>query len=605
MNSQSNIENLYHRPLQSKRSGPFYNAFSYPTKIDPEAAAVFIVAHTQPGELVLDPFAGSGSAGVAVRLCDCPPPRMISLAKEAGVTPVWGPRRAVLYELSPLGALLARVMSNPPPPSDFAQAAHRLLSDAAKEFAWAYSAYGPDGEPGHIRYAIWSEVLETPCCGCHVTLWDVAVSLDPAVVEKVFECPKCRTQLETAACKRVVSASVDSVTGEAIVRRDRRLVRIYGESASGKWSRPPTAADLALVERIQKTPIDAYVPTEPIYWGDLHRSGYHTGISRFHHLYTERNLRALATLWSGIGQQDSALTDALQLLVLSYNASHSTLMTRVVPKKRQKDLVVTGAQSGVMYISGLPVEKNIFEGVRRKIETFSQAFALTRESRSRVTVINGTSTRLDLSDNTVDYVFTDPPFGDFIPYAEVNQVNEAWMGRLTDRKEEAIISPSQRKGVNDYAELIATVFSELARVLSPAGAATVVFHASKPAVWHALGEAFRHSGFSVDRTSVLDKTQVSFKQVVHQGGTRGDAIFLLRANQPDTIPSMKRTEPLRHVIDLLEMAANDNLAELDPRRLYSRYVSHCLQMSVPVEVTAPEFYSHLSERRSAQAAEIQ
>jgi hypothetical protein len=49
--------------------------------------------------------------------------------------------------------------------------------------------------------------------------------------------------------------------------------------------------------------------------------------------------------------------DALKLLILSYNATHSTLMTRIVVKRGQPDFVLTGAQSGVLYVSGLPVEK--------------------------------------------------------------------------------------------------------------------------------------------------------------------------------------------------------------------------------------------------------
>src|SRR5690606_5198425 len=102
--------------------------------------------------------------------------------------------------------------------------------------------------------------------------------------------------------------------------------------------------------------------------------------------------------------------------------------------------------------------------------------------------------------------------GDFIPYAEVNQVNEAWLGELTDRSEEAIISPAQGKGVDDYATLMSSVFSEVARALRPTGWVTVVFHASKPAVWHALGQAFADAGLKTVRTSVLDKVQVSFKQ---------------------------------------------------------------------------------------------
>jgi hypothetical protein len=71
-----------------------YNAFSYPTKISPEAIAVFIANHTEPGAAVLDTFAGSGTSGLATLLCDKPTPAMLELAKEMGVTPKWGARKA-------------------------------------------------------------------------------------------------------------------------------------------------------------------------------------------------------------------------------------------------------------------------------------------------------------------------------------------------------------------------------------------------------------------------------------------------------------------------------------------------------------------------------
>ena len=44
---------LYKRPLPSSRSGALYNAFSYPTKISPEAIALYIATHTAPGATVI------------------------------------------------------------------------------------------------------------------------------------------------------------------------------------------------------------------------------------------------------------------------------------------------------------------------------------------------------------------------------------------------------------------------------------------------------------------------------------------------------------------------------------------------------------------------
>ncbi|MBM4144193.1 MAG: site-specific DNA-methyltransferase [Lentisphaerae bacterium] len=56
---------LYERAMQATRGGPLFNASPYPTKISPEAIALFIAAHTVPGATVLDGFGGSGSTGLA------------------------------------------------------------------------------------------------------------------------------------------------------------------------------------------------------------------------------------------------------------------------------------------------------------------------------------------------------------------------------------------------------------------------------------------------------------------------------------------------------------------------------------------------------------
>lgn len=583
---------LYGRPVPSRRAGAIYNAFSYPTKIDAESVALFIAGHTKPGDTVLDVFGGSGSTGIAARLCDQPTERMARMAAEFGLEVEWGPRDAVVYELSPVGALLAEVMCDPPQPEAFRRAAAAVLDGAVEAAGWMYDATDPAGRPGQIRHTIWTEMLETTCCGTEVSLWDATVTLDPVVMAKTFRCPTCGRTVAVADCTRATADTLDPATGEAHTQRRRRPARVYGHTGTATWSRKPTAQDIAHLSRIQAQPLPDEAPSGRIVWGDLHRRGYHTGIERFHHLFTPRNLRAVAELWRRIGQQPEDLRPALKLLVLSYVATHSSLLTRVVSKKHQKDFVVTGAQSGVLYVSGLPVEKNVFRGVRRKVEGFAQAFAQTQGSRSTVRVVCGSSTDLDLGDRTVDYVFTDPPFGDFIPYAEVNQVNEAWLGQLTDRTDEAIVSPAQGKDVDEYARLMGEVFGEVARVVKPTAAVTVVFHASQPAIWQALGDAFRTHGLTVERTSVLDKTQVSFKQVVHAGGTRGDAVFLLRPSggAGDAHGPAAHMDP-DALIESLKAEAAGDAAELAPRRLYSRYVALCIAQGTPVRLSAREFYA--------------
>ena len=171
---------LYEQPFPSHRVGPIYNAFSYPTKIDAEAVALFIATHTRPGDSVLDVFGGAGTTGIAAVLCDQPTHRMKSMARDLNLEPEWGPRSAHIYELSNVGSLLASVMCDPPDPDEFRLAALDLLEDSKAEYGWMYAAKSPEGEWGVMRHAIWSEVVICGGCGHDTTLWDAIVSLSPA-----------------------------------------------------------------------------------------------------------------------------------------------------------------------------------------------------------------------------------------------------------------------------------------------------------------------------------------------------------------------------------------------------------------------------------------
>jgi hypothetical protein len=582
------LDALYANAFPATRTGPLYNAFSYPTKISPEAIALFIATHTHPGETVLDVFAGSGTTGIAAKLCAKPTPAMLALADELGITPAWGPRHAVLYDIGVLGSFISRVMCTPPDPERFAAAARSLVDAAEASDGWLYDTRDAAGAPATIRYTIWSDVLACPSCGTETSYWDAAFRENPLKLAEDYICPGCATLTSIAACERVTEQAVDPLLSRVTLRKKRVPVRVYGRTGRKTWQRPVTAFDRETADRAAAARIPASAPNVEVKWGDLYRSGYHTGISHLHHFYTPRNFLAVAVLWELTEQFDEDLRDALRLLVLSFNATHSTLMTRVVVKQNQKDFVLTGAQSGVLYVSGLPVEKNVFDGVRRKVNTFQAAFKLVHDSPSTVEVVNASSTNLHLTDRSVEYVFTDPPFGDFIPYAELNQLNELWLGDTTDRAKEIIMSPAAGKGADAYGELMADVFREAARVLTDDGLATVVFHSAKASVWQALTRAYTNAGLGVRTTSVLNKTQASFKQVVSTTTVKGDPLILLDKQSRNRHPSS-----IDEVIAAVLTEADGHPAddERTRERLFSRFITRCLLEEVDVTIGAAEFYA--------------
>jgi hypothetical protein len=587
--------NLYKLPMRSSRGGALFNAFPYPTKISPEAVGLFIATHTEPGETIFDGFAGSGTTGLGAVLAANPTPWMKQEAQRLDLPVRWGARRAVLYELGVLGSLVARTLCSPPDPDEFSHAAHEVLAAVEKEYDWLYEAVDPDGAGGKIRHIVWSDVLRCTLCAKPVTLWDACVSRNPANISRLFKCPHCGHGESLDGVQRETESVPDILLDVQRVRRRRRAVWLYGRTGNTTWSRKADKTDFRLHRRILSEPIPDSLPVVAIPWGDLHRSGYHAGMTHLHHFYTRRNLIAFGALWSETKRYSGPLKDALQFWLLSYNASHSTVMTRVVAKKGQNDLVVTSCQPGVLYISGLPVEKNVFAGVRRKLTTITRAFQLTFASESRVDVRNQSSLEVALPNESVDYVFTDPPFGGNIPYAEVNFINEAWLGQLTDQHDEVIISRHQRKTVDEYERLLHTAFEELSRILRTSGSATVVFHSSSPKVWNALGQAYRQAGFGVALTSILDKAQASFKQITAEGSVRGDPLILLTKQSQGPTNAPSEIWSLVEAI-LATGASTSEEVERSPQRIYSRIVSHYVGAGQEVPVDASSFYRQFALR---------
>lgn len=591
----STFEALYRGSLSASRGGHLYRAFPYPTKIAPEAIALFIAAHTQPGDMVLDGFAGSGTTGLAALLCGNPPVAVRTAAAQEGLQVAWGARNAVLYELGALGAFVAATLTNPPLPAHFRRAAEEVLDAVKAESGWMYAARDGSGREGTIRHMVWSERLRCPRCRSVASLWDGAVSRAPARIATQWTCPHCAYRAPTDTAERLVETAPDDLLGSSCQRRVRKPAWLYGQTGRHNWSRRANAADLALLEDIQRMALPGCVPMVEIPWGDLYRRGYHCGITHLHHLYTRRNLIVFATLWQHAGTFPETMRNALRFWLLSYNAAHATIMTRVVAKSKQNDLVVTSAQPGVLYVSGLPVEKNLLAGLRRKLTTITNAFATIHGREGRVEVRQQSSCDVDLPDHSVDYAFTDPPFGGNIPYAEVNFINETWLGRYTQRTDEAVVSPSQNKGVADYQRLITRSLAEMRRVLRPGGKATLAFHSSSTQVWRALQQAYMDAGFDVQSAGVLDKTQGSFKQIT-ANTVRGDALLLLRKRATGKTSPGVAANPWHVAEQLFQDASTLPAAEGSAQKLYSRLVNYFLVRHQQVPVSAASFYEWLAAR---------
>lgn len=585
-----NLEKLFSKPLPSTRGGSFYNTFPYPTKISPEAIAVYIASATNPDDTVLDAFAGSGSTGIAALLAEHPTEKMQETANALGVDPIWGKRNAILYEIGTYAAFATKTITNRLTAAEYARAVDDFIKKAEKLASGMYAAKSPDGRDGYIRYAIWTEVLICPECDAEIEYFKNGTSRNPATFYDKIECPHCHRTSLVEAMSFATEEHYDKLLKKTILRKKRRIAWVYGTSGKENWDRIATEDDIALVQKLEKEFSPSDDPRK-IEWGDLHRAGYHFGISHLHHFYTSRNYLVMSELWKLAECYPEREANALKLLLLSYNGAHCTLMTRIVAKHDSRDFVLTGAQSGVLYISKLPVEKNILLGLRRKAKPFQEAYKMLENCHGTVEVRNISSEFMSEPDKSIDFVFTDPPFGDFIPYAEVNQINELWLPAVTERSSEVIISAAQNKDVDTYRNMLARVFGEIRRVTKDDRPIAVVFHAAKAAVWGAFSEAIQISGLEIKQSSFLDKTQASFKQVVSKTSVQGDPLFLLKKAGLGKNGIMDEEQILQMIVK-----ENPHETELECRHCYSLYIGKCMEYGSPVTLDASEFYAYIQRQ---------
>jgi DNA methylase len=106
----------YDRPpfaadIKEGKNDPIYNAHSYHTKVPPRGIIPYILHYTRPGDLIFDPFCGSGMPGVAAQMCANPPADLLEQSPE--LKERVGPRHVILNDLSPAACHIAYNYNTP------------------------------------------------------------------------------------------------------------------------------------------------------------------------------------------------------------------------------------------------------------------------------------------------------------------------------------------------------------------------------------------------------------------------------------------------------------------------------------------------------------
>jgi DNA modification methylase len=592
----------YVADVSEGKTDPIYMAHAYHTKVPYKAIVRYILHYTNPGDIVFDGFCGTGMTGVAAQSCGHLSNEDQVLFKAEMGNVKFGTRKAVLNDLAPIAGFLADVYNSHVDPFQFEKRLDSLISQVSDEVGWVYETNVSEdnqllfgSSKGTINYTIWSDVLICPHCGEEIVFWDAAIEGNGGKVKDVFSCPHCGASMKKNDCEKAMTPVVDDALGKVISMIKQVPVQINYTYGGKRYTKRPDKSDMAVIEKVNNMHIPYWYPTLRMPEGKEARRNDKSGITHVHHFFTKRNLYVLSCLYEHIGDDKQ-----LKFLFTSILQRASKLF------KWSKNQA--GPLSGTLYISSCVYETSVFSLINNK----KKLFEAWRSENKQVAVNTASLTDLrNVPNNSIDYIFTDPPFGGNLMYSELSYLWEAWLKVRTNNSDEAIIDTVQNKSLVDYQNLMTASFTQCFNILKPGHWMTVEFHNSKNSVWNAIQQSLSRAGFVIADVRTLDKKQGSFKQVNNTSAVKQDLVisaykpkekfrkeFEEKAGTEETAWAFVRQHltNLPVVVDADHDGKIDIIAERQAYLLFDRMVAYHIMNGIPVPIDATDFYAGLDER---------
>ncbi len=443
------------------KTDALYKAHAYHTKVPHLAIVPSILHYTEPGDIVLDGFGGSGMTGVAAQWCGSAPAAYrheleMEWKKQDKAAPRWGSRRVILNDLSPAATFIAANYNLPFDVECFAKAAKQLLKEVEQELGWMYETTHTDGKTkGRVEFTVWSEVFTCPHCAGEVNFIDEALDEDSKRVRDTFPCPHCGADLNKDNLDRVLESRVDPASGETWKRVKFRPSVMSYVAGGVRREKQLDQSDLAVLAKIDAMALPLGMPTvrfpiEQMYHGSRIEP---KGFSSVHHFFLPRAGHALAALWKKAKAQPDARIREMLLFFVEQGIWGMSVLARYAPTHFSQ---VNQYLNGVYYVGSQLAECSPWYILDGKLGRLIKAFGEFRTNPNAAVVNTGTAASLPLRDGSIDYVFTDPPFGENIYYADLNFLVEAWHGVITDATPEAIVDKFKKKALPEYQHLMHT-----------------------------------------------------------------------------------------------------------------------------------------------------
>ena len=264
-------------------------------------------------------------------------------------------------------------------------------------------------------------------------------------------------------------------------------------------------------------------------------------------LFTKRALVGLSLLLDEIKKiENDSVRETLEL-TLTGTLSQASKLVFVIRRRGKNDEGEGKAEVGSWVIGyWVPEEHfeinvwNCFETRFKRIlkgkEDVNSFFRKSENGKlfdsSKCNLINGSATEMPLFDDSIDYVFIDPPHSNRILYMEQSLMWNAWLnldqGIQWDK--EIIVSEAKDRNKNlaDYTKLMDAAFKEIQRVLKKDKMFSFAFNCFDDQTWIDTLNLFINNGFEFIEIYPLEYSATSVVQDNRKNALKTDFVFTTR-----------------------------------------------------------------------------
>ncbi|MDE7298710.1 MAG: hypothetical protein K2N94_07755, partial [Lachnospiraceae bacterium] len=365
-------------------------------------------------------------------------------------------------------------------------------------------------------------------------------AVDPEVLNQTFETIRGKLQSVINRLYTVEENGEETLVTHTIWKDGRPLEVWYETKDRKKSVREGREIDAAMSENPAVMP-DWY-PQSEMY--ENSRINVGKG-QRVCDLFTKRALVGLSLIAREIRSIEDVRVRNVFELTLSGTLSQASNLVFVIRRRKKNGGLSDRAEVGSWVVGyWVPEEHfeinvwNCFENRYRRIlkgeKEINSIFAglPERYAEENVTLFNGSATELPLEDDSVDYVFIDPPHSNRILYMEMSLMWNAWLQMESDIAWEKEIVVSEAKARNktqeNYHELLDRAFSEIHRVLKGGRFFSMAFNCLDDDTWLETLNMFLRYGFELCDIVPLEYSATSVIQDNRKNALKTDFVLTFK-----------------------------------------------------------------------------